>query len=210
MMYPAIETLIKSHFISPELIRDERKKELDELAIWMGNQIKEHKQLECIVICTHNSRRSHLGQLMLALAADYYKIDGLTAYSGGTEATAFNHRMVNALKDLGFGIHTTKDGNNPVYDLQWGNESNQQLKNIFSKIYSHEVNPQNNFLAILVCDSADQNCPVVLGASKRIALPYQDPKDFDDTADEKDAYTNKIYEMGNEFFYLVSKTPSRS
>jgi hypothetical protein len=210
MIYPAIETLIQTHFLSPELIRDERKKELDELAIWIGGQLELHKQLDCIIICTHNSRRSHLGQVMLALAANYYKVNGLSAFSGGTEATAFNSRMVNAMIDVGFDIQMTQDCNNPVYDLKWGDEKNQQLNSIFSKNYANEVNPQKNFLAILVCDSADKNCPVVLGASKRIALPYQDPKDFDDTAEEKEAYRTKIYEMGNEFFYLASKTPSRS
>lgn len=210
MTFSKIEELIKTHFLSFEEIQPERKRALDELAQWINHQLEQNKQLNCIVICTHNSRRSHLGQLMLALAADYYHLEGINVYSGGTEATAFNIRMVNALKDVGFNIQTTKNGDNPVYNLAWGNESKQQLSEIFSKNYAHTVNPQSNFLAILVCDSADKNCPVVFGAAKRIALPYKDPKDFDDTDFEKSAYEEKIYEMGREFFYLINRTPSRS
>jgi len=205
MISASINQLISSSFVHFDTIKEHRKEELDALSIWMTEKLKENKKLECIVICTHNSRRSHLGQLLLALAADYYKINGLTAFSGGTEATAFNYRMVDALKREGFDIKETKSGTNPEYSLSWGDTKLQELNTIFSKAYNDEVNPQSNFLAILVCDSADQKCPVVLGAAKRIALPYKDPKDFDDTSEEARAYTEKIHEMGKEFFYLISR-----
>ncbi|MFM6984933.1 MAG: hypothetical protein ACKOXF_12420 [Chitinophagaceae bacterium] len=210
MMFKEIDSLIKKHLLLHEEILPERKKELDEIAEWIHDQLKQNKKLDCIVICTHNSRRSHLGQLMLALASEYYGIEGISAYSGGTEATAFNIRMVDALKDVGFEIQSTKTGENPFYNIKWGDNSTQELKGVFSKNYAHEVNPQSNFMAILVCDSADRNCPVVLGASKRISLPYKDPKEFDNTKAESEAYKEKIFEMGREFFYLINRTPSRS
>ena len=204
-MFPIIKQLIDLSFVHFDTINEHRKAELDTLAIWMKEKLKENGQLDCIVICTHNSRRSHLGQLLLAVAADYYKVDGLSAYSGGSEVTAFNYRMVEALKREGFEITEKAGGSNPVYTMAWGDTQPQQLNNIFSKVYSDEANPQSNFLAILVCDSADKNCPVVFGAAKRIAIPYKDPKDFDDTPDETQAYTAKIHEMGKEFFYLISQ-----
>jgi arsenate reductase len=205
MISSVINQLISSSFVHFDTINEHRKAELDVLSNWMTEKLKENKKLECIVICTHNSRRSHLGQLLISLAADYYKIKGLTAFSGGTEATAFNYRMVDALKREGFEIKETKSGTNPEYSISWGDSQLQELNTIFSKAYSHEANPQSDFLAILVCDSADQNCPVVLGAAKRIALPYKDPKDYDDTSEEDKAYTEKIHEMGKEFFYLISR-----
>ena len=54
------------------------------------------KPLNLIFICTHNSRRSHMGQLWAQVAAFYYGIEHVYCYSGGTEATAFNPRSVKA------------------------------------------------------------------------------------------------------------------
>ena len=205
MIFSQVQTLIQNHFLNFDNINEERKLDLDDLAKWIHQQLLQNRYLNAIVICTHNSRRSHLGQLLLALAADYYQVSGINAYSGGTEATAFNYRMLNALSEAGFKIDTIKEGDNPNYFIAWGDSETQNLRNIFSKHYNDKVNPQAHFLAILVCDSAAQNCPVVNGASKRVALTYKDPKDFDGTKQEKEAYQEKIFEMGKELFYLVNR-----
>ncbi len=205
MIFQQVQTLIQNHFLNFDNINEERKKDLDNLAKWIQQQLLQNRFLNTIVICTHNSRRSHLGQILLSLASDYYHVSGINAYSGGTEATAFNSRMVNALSEVGFRIDINKESDNPIYSIAWGNSETQHLKNIFSKTYNDQVNPQANFLAILVCDSAAQNCPVVIGASKRVALTYKDPKDFDGTNQEKEAYQEKIFEMGTEIFYLLNQ-----
>ncbi len=207
MIFQKVQTLIQNHFLNFDNIKEERKLDLNALAIWMQQQLLQNRYLNIIVICTHNSRRSHLGQILLALSSDYYKVSGINAFSGGTEATAFNYRMVNALSDVGFQINTLKDGNNPTYNITWGDSDTQRLNNIFSKPYNDKANPQEHFMAILVCDSAAQNCPVVSGAIKRVALTYRDPKEFDDTEFESKAYIEKINEMGREFFYLMSLIP---
>lgn len=205
MIFQQVQTLIQNHFLNFDNINEERKKDLDNLAKWIQQQLLQNRFLNTIVICTHNSRRSHLGQILLSLASDFYHVTGINAYSGGTEATAFNSRMVNALSEVGFRIDINKESDNPIYSIAWGNSETQHLKNIFSKTYNDQVNPQANFLAILVCDSAAQNCPVVIGASKRVALTYKDPKDFDGTNQEKEAYQEKIFEMGTEIFYLLNQ-----
>ena len=41
-------------------------------------------------ICTHNSRRSQLGQIWSFFAANYFKLN-INAFSGGTEVTAFDN-----------------------------------------------------------------------------------------------------------------------
>lgn len=207
MIFPKIQDQIQNHFLEFENIAPERRHDLQNLAVWMQQQLLHNQYLNIIVICTHNSRRSHLGQALLAIAADYYQVSGINAYSGGTEATAFNYRMVNAFRETGIHVIKITEGENPKYNIDWGDLDTQRLHNIFSKPYNHEVNPQNNFMAILVCDSADQNCPIVTGASKRVSLPYKDPKDFDDTEIESSAYIEKIHEMGREFFYLISLIP---
>jgi hypothetical protein len=56
----------------------------------------------------------------------------------------------------------------------------------------------------MVCSQADEACPLIVGG-KRFSLPYQDPKDYDDTVHEAGAYDMKVREMGREILYLVSK-----
>ena len=52
-------------------------------------------------ICTHNSRRSQLGQVWSFYAADYFNLP-ISAFSGGTEVTAFHRNTVKTLTDVGF------------------------------------------------------------------------------------------------------------
>lgn len=205
MRFNTIDTLIQS-LIEFDAIAPQRIAELQKTAQALSDLYKEQSKLDIIVICTHNSRRSHLGQVLFALAADHFEVPNVTVYSGGIEVTAFNHRMVKALQDYGFEVLTNSSNTkNPIYEVRWGDDSHQTLKGIFSKIYDHALNPSEKFAAILVCDSADQKCPVVLGASKRLVLNYTDPKKSDDTPQEAQAYLNKVIEMGREFFYVMNE-----
>ncbi|MEM6956487.1 MAG: acyl-CoA thioesterase domain-containing protein, partial [Myxococcota bacterium] len=103
-------------------------------------------------------------------------LNGAMPFSGGTEATAFNLRAVNALRKMGFEIHTKeqKTFDNPIYEVNWLNE--EQPYEAFSKKYDSPPNPFTNFGAIMVCTSADEGCPVVSGADFRLVLPFDDPK----------------------------------
>jgi hypothetical protein len=57
----------------------------------------------------------------------------------------------------------------------------------------------------MTCTSADESCPVVLGAAKRVATPYDDPKAFDGTADEAKMYDERCKQIATETFYVFSK-----
>ena len=52
-------------------------------------------------ICTHNSRRSQLGQVWTYFASDYFNLN-INSFSGGTEVTAFHRNTLKTLKDVGF------------------------------------------------------------------------------------------------------------
>lgn len=179
-----------------------RKSDLEKLGEYISNQLNEHKNSKIIVICTHNSRRSHLGQIWLLAGAQYYGIKGLEAYSGGTEATAFNPRMVNALKSAGFEFKTKSEGENPIYKVSF--DGIQFLNNeFFSKKFEDTYNPSSQFIAVMVCDSADEACPFVPGAEHRISLPYLDPKRFDDTALQDEEYLKSVRELGREMLFVL-------
>lgn len=178
-------------------ITPERKAILKTLAIGVQQQLQTNGTAALIYICTHNSRRSHMGQLWAAAAAAYYHIDGITTYSGGTEITAFNINAVQALAAAGFDITPQTADANPMYHITFGSGS----ISAFSKKYTDTPNPVNNFIAVMTCSHADDNCPYVAGASLRIATPYKDPKESDGSPEQTQTYRDRCREIATEVLY---------
>ena len=57
----------------------------------------------------------------------------------------------------------------------------------------------------MTCTHADKNCPLIAGAEKRISLPYEDPKLYDDTAQEARIYDQRSIEIAREMKFVFSK-----
>ena len=127
----------------------------------------------------------------------------IATYSGGTEATAFYPAVIAALERAGFDIRKMDETPNPKYRIQLG--MGDRTQSCFSKEYSNEFNPQNDFLAIMVCSDADEHCPIVVGAKTRIVLPYIDPKIADGTAEEAATYDARSLEIATEMFFVMGK-----
>ncbi|UWX55929.1 protein-tyrosine-phosphatase [Maribacter litopenaei] len=154
-------------------------------------------------ICTHNSRRSHLSQIWAQTIAAYFDIPKVYCYSGGTEATALYPKVMETLKSYGFKIGKLSEGNNPVYAIKYG--SNSQPIVGFSKTYDDTFNPESNFAAIMTCGHADENCPYIPGAEKRIAFTFDDPKEFDGTDLQTEKYKERSLEIASQLYYVFSK-----
>ncbi len=180
-----------------------RKETLLELTHFVQGKINTGLPVYLNFICTHNSRRSHLSQLWAQAAAHHYGIKNVFCFSGGTEATAFNPRAVKAMQDVGFTITKTKEGENPVYEVRYADDAEPVIA--FSKTYDDPFNHNKDFAAIMTCSHADENCPLVLGASGRIALTYDDPKEFDGTPQETEKYAERVHQIGREIFYAFAQ-----
>lgn len=187
-----------------DLISDERKDLLQKLSDYISDKQKNNSQTQIIVICTHNSRRSHIGQLWLQLAAFWYGIEDFRTYSGGTEATAFNERSVEALRRAGFILEKKSENENPIYRLG-GELAFMDFNDLFSKKYDSKPNPGRNLAAVMVCTEADEGCPFVPGTDARFSIPFEDPKAFDGTNLESQKYDERVRQMGREFFYMLSR-----
>ena len=194
---------IKSNTLDFSGISAERKENLDKIVDYISLKTKSNETAELVYICTHNSRRSHFGQIWGATAAAFYGVTNLKTYSGGTEATACNERSVAALKRVGFVIKKTTETSNPIYHIQYAMEGPKQIA--FSKKYAYQDNPKKGFCAVMTCSSADEACPIVFGAEKRVSTPYDDPKAFDGTADETKMYDERCKQIATETFYVISK-----
>lgn len=199
---PAVKRTIDKLVSEFNQITDERKSAITHLKMYITQKKQEGKKVSLNFVCTHNSRRSHISQIWAQTAAHYYGIENVETFSGGTEATAFNHRAVTAMKQAGFDIATIKDDKNPVYKVRFSSDA--PALTVFSKKYDDDFNPKSDFAAIMTCSHADENCPFIPGA-KRIALTYDDPKDFDGTPQEAAKYTERVHEIGREILYAFSQ-----
>jgi protein-tyrosine-phosphatase len=206
-MYKKLNRYCSTFEAEFDQISEERKAQLKEIGDYVYEKRAANKPVKMTVICTHNSRRSHIGQLFLKTAAAYYDIAEVNTFSGGTETTAFNPRAVTALSKLGFKIQKDEKADNPNYTTKYGR--NQPALLMFSKKYSHSDNPQSDFAAIMVCSSADAACPFVPGADARFAIPYIDPKQADNTPEEAAVYTAKCREIGREMFFVMHYAKGR-
>lgn len=203
-LFENIRSLCKELEGEFDQITDERKLLLLDLRAFFERKFKVNQLAKAIVICTHNSRRSHLGQLWLSVATAYYNLPKIETFSGGTEATAFNPRAVKAAQKAGFEIESsTLDSTNPNYQIRWNKDMSPYVA--FSKKYDAAPNPTEDFAAIMVCTSADEGCPLVAGASFRIALPFDDPKAFDDTDLEAAKYMERLRQIGREILWVMSE-----
>lgn len=182
-----------------ETVDKDRKKVLQSIVSYIQNRLNTGGPLQLIFICTHNSRRSQFAQIWAQTAADYYGVSCGT-YSGGVEVTAFNHRAIDALAEKGFGV-TKSEGTNPIIKIH----NSYRAMKCFSKLVDDELNPKNHFAAIMTCSHADENCPMVHGMEKRIALNYEDPGRYDGTEDEQLKYNERSEQIAKEMFYIFSQ-----
>jgi protein-tyrosine-phosphatase len=203
MITPELNKYITTITGEFDAIPEERQKLLIEIAHFINYNLKNKKETRLVFICTHNSRRSHISQIWAQTASSYYGIPGIQTYSGGTEESAFNIHAVEAMRDAGFRIIVEKEGKNPVYKVTYHQEAGPVMA--YSKKYDDHENPKQDFCAIMTCSDADHNCPFIPGAVLRIALPYQDPKEFDGTTKQKEAYTERTHQIAREMFYLFSQ-----
>ncbi len=203
VIIPDIENYIGESVKSFGSINENRKEQLHALAGYIEKKIKSGSEINLNFICTHNSRRSHLSQLWAQAASYFYGIPKVHCYSGGTEATAFNPRAVKAMKKAGFAISAKDDTSNPVYSVLISKD--KAPVEAFSKKFSDEFNPQENFAAIMTCSHADEACPFVPGADGRFAIPYEDPKVADNTPEEEAKYDERCRQISVEMLYLFSQ-----
>ena len=181
-------------------VSEARKEVLKPLVDYIQKQVNENEEIRLNFICTHNSRRSHLSQIWAQTMANFFGVKNVFCYSGGTEATAMFPKVAETLQNQGFEILKLSETENPVYAIKF--DKNEHSVICFSKKYDHDFNPKSHFAAILTCDSADENCPIVFGAEARIPIKYEDPKKSDGTPEMDETYFNRSLEIATEMKFI--------
>ncbi|WP_348811222.1 low molecular weight phosphatase family protein [Flavobacterium maritimum] len=204
ILFPEIENVINT--IDIKNISPERKIILQPLIDYIQAKVSNQQEIRLNLICTHNSRRSHLSQVWAQTAAAYFNIKNVFCYSGGTEATALFPMAAKTLEKTGFKIKTISEGKNPVYAIKYSENEHPIIG--FSKTYDDDFNPQSEFVAILTCSQADGGCPFIAGAEKRIPITFEDPKAFDNTPQQAEKYEERSLQIASEMLYVFSQINS--
>ena len=186
-----------------DTISNDRKETLQPLVTYIQDKASKKLPITINFICTHNSRRSHLSQIWAQTIANFYNIENVICFSGGTEATAMYPKVAETLQNTGFDIEKISEGNNPIYTIKYDQNSHPIIG--FSKTYGDNFNPKSNFAAIMTCSQADDGCPFIAGAEKRIPITYDDPKAFDNTDLQDVKYLERSAQIATEMKYVFQK-----
>lgn len=178
-----------------------RREMLFPLINWIKEKLVKNETVQLNFICTHNSRRSHLAQVWGQALAYHYGLNEIRCYSGGTSETALFSKIADTLKGSGFEIQSLSQGQNPIYSFKYAENEFPIIG--FSKEFDSSFNPKS-FAAILVCDQADQECPIIQGAEARFALPFKDPKAFDDSPLQDEKYLERSLQIASELAYVFT------
>ena len=179
-----------------------RKDKLVKIAQIIKINHEQQNIVKITFICTHNSRRSQFSQIWAYISSLYFKLDFIKPYSGGTEVDTVNLNVINSLINSGLKIEKTHKGK-AIYLLK--SFKKDKGINLYSKVYDSKLNPSKHFIAIMTCSDADQRCPVIKGADKKISLPYSDPRGADNTGLEKEVYNQTCSIIAKEMFYLMKQ-----
>jgi arsenate reductase len=202
-MYPTIKAYCKEITNEFFTISKERKVLLEKISQYIAKTQILNKPVNLVYICTHNSRRSHFGQIWAKVASEYYNFKNVNTYSGGTEATSFNTNAINALKKVGFNIKPINIEKNTLFHVFYDDQ--QEPIECFSKVYDDLKNPQSEFAAIMTCSDAEENCPFIPGVELRVGTTYDDPKTFDNTPEQDEKYGERCKQIALETLYVFSK-----
>lgn len=184
-------------------ISSERRILLEQISAYVSSKKEINQPIQLVYICTHNSRRSHFGQIWAQVAASYFNVKNVSSFSGGTEATAFNSNAINAIKRVGFDVKPINSEKNSTYHVSY--DENEKPIVCFSKVHNDAQNPQSNFAAIMTCSDAEENCPFIPGVELRIGTTYDDPKAFDNTPLQDAKYDERCRQIALETLYVFSK-----
>lgn len=200
-MFSLIQEKLREYACRFDSIAVERKIVLQQLALSIRQSIAEYDRADILYVCTHNARRSHFGQVAAALAAAFYGIEQIYTYSAGTETTHVHIQTIKAIEALGCTVLKMNETTNPKYQI---NFDGPHTLTCYSKTIHDSMLPKQEYIAVMTCTDAEQNCPFLPLAIARIALPYADPKIADGTGNEALIYFACFEQILTEALYVFA------
>ena len=183
-----------------ESISKERQETLQPLIDAIQEKADAKDRIKLNFVCTHNSRRSQFSQVWATVAAKINNIEA-SCHSSGVEVTAVPQNVLDSLERFGFDYKVEGEGNAKCHITHPEVAIDITL---FSKTISHPDNPTQDFIAVMVCDQANEACPFIPGAFKRVPLTFSDPKTYDGTPQAQEMYDARSLQIASELSYVFS------
>ncbi|WP_196884902.1 hypothetical protein [Aureivirga sp. CE67] len=181
-------------------ISEERKDTLNLISKAILDEYLENNCVNINFICSHNSRRSQFAQVWGNYAINYFSIPNMECFSGGTMATAFHRNTIKSLKEVGFHFDLkTFNHQNPEYIVSYKDCKKPFV--VFSKLIDDAIN-NYPYIAITTCDTVEKKCPLFTDCIKYFQLPYEDPKNYDNTALKQEKYATLNMRVASEMAFL--------
>jgi arsenate reductase (thioredoxin) len=178
-LYSAVEAYFRRARQESRDLPHVRQSNLRVCASILGRELRDRGRLDLMFICTHNSRRSQMSQL-LAQALAHETGLRLRAYSGGSEATAVSPAAARSLVRAGFVLEGAER-----FRARYAEGHELALS---SKRWDDPANPRDGFVTITNCARVEESCPSIPGSHTRLALLYDDPRRADETPEEATVY----------------------
>ena len=189
-----------------ELFNAPPRSERIDLLESLAQDLSQESNLRVNFICTHNSRRSHFCEILFRSAALHFGLKNVRTYSGGTEGTALFPEVAASFERHGFtAVSEDAEGQLAWKIFHSDLEKLEESPLLFSKAYTHKVNPQENYHAVMVCDSANEACPIVFGATKRHPVLFVDPKRSDGTPEQSRVYDATLQDIASEMGFVARR-----
>jgi protein-tyrosine phosphatase/arsenate reductase len=199
-LFEPIQDYCDARILEFDQISELRKTILEQISMYIVSKRRLQSDVQLLFVCTHNSRRSHFGQIWATIAATYFDLNHIFSYSCGTETTSMHPNAMAALFSVGMKIDMDDSVKNPICTVSFGEKL---VVTCFSKTFNHLSLPKSNFSAIMTCSEAEENCPYIPGVDFRIATSYEDPKHFDGTTLEKEKYDERCRQIACEMLYVM-------
>jgi arsenate reductase len=171
------------------ILKDYQEKRVKNISQELKNLINTYNKI--VFICTHNSRRSQLCEVWAKILSSRLNLD-LSFFSAGTEKTEVYGETIKSLKRAG--IEFNIEGNNKLI---------QNKIELHSKTLD-EIK-EDEFISIMTCSDAEENCPVDPRSKKNLKLFYDDPKKYDGTIRESNEYDKTCRLIASELNAIFKK-----
>lgn len=199
-LYPILFNYAKNLYPEYRKIPEERRRVLENIADYIFGAVQIDKNATILFIGTNNATRSIMVEAWAHAAAQYYHIEDVHIYSGGTQVTQVSPFSIKALEDAGFIVYKISDNDNPRFAIKYSYNLKPVI--LFSKKFDNRDMPRLNYGAIFVCPNADLNVPFLKGMNFRSSMHFFDPSAYDNTPGQLEKYKERCHEIAVEVFYI--------
>jgi arsenate reductase len=206
-LYPILNVYVRDFPKDFKKIPEERRYRLNEIVYFLEKQQKNKDSWQVLFLSSDESAVGPMAQAWSKTAAYYFGFENFKPYTGGLVPGTISGLAIIALEKAGFIIYRNSVDKLDVYSIKYS--YNQEPVVAFPKEASHNRNPKNQFMAVVIDRNADLNINNIEGTNERLMLEYEDPAGYVGSAVEQEKYEEVCKRVAVEMFYVFAQLRKR-